>query len=130
MRHPGAFVQRTHTAAGAAGHTLQRHRILGVLQSGRPVADGWRREWYCAGALRQATQSRLVLHLEIRWSCVVIESHSAVVPDWEYCFYEQVFDVGSRAVLRQLKGHQRPVHVARFSPDKLHVLSGGDDATV
>lgn len=43
---------------------------------------------------------------------------------------EQVFDVGSRAVLRQLKGHQRPVHVARFSPDKLHVLSGGDDATV
>lgn len=38
--------------------------------------------------------------------------------------------MGSRAVLRQLKGHQRPVHVARFSPDKLHVLSGGDDATV
>lgn len=42
----------------------------------------------------------------------------------------QVFDVGSRAVLRQLKGHQRPVHVARFSSDKLHALSGGDDATV
>jgi U3 small nucleolar RNA-associated protein 15 len=53
-----------------------------------------------------------------------------VVLDWEYCMHEQVFDVGSRAVLRQLKGHQRPVHVARFSPDKLHVLSGGDDATV
>ena len=33
-------------------------------------------------------------------------------------------------MLRQLKAHQRPVHVARFSPDKLHVLSGSDDATV
>jgi len=42
----------------------------------------------------------------------------------------QLFDTGSRNVLRQFKGHQRPVHVARFSPDKLHVLSGGDDATV
>ena len=31
-------------------------------------------------------------------------------------------------MLRQLKGHQRPVHVARFAPDKVHVLSGGDDA--
>ena len=42
----------------------------------------------------------------------------------------QVFQTNSRAVLRQLKAHQRPVHVARFSPDKLHVLSGSDDATV
>ena len=33
-------------------------------------------------------------------------------------------------MLRQLKGHARPVHVARFSPDKVHVLSGGDDVTV
>ena len=42
----------------------------------------------------------------------------------------QVFQTSSRAVLRQLKAHQRPVHVARFSPDKLHVVSGSDDATV
>ena len=42
----------------------------------------------------------------------------------------QVFQTSSRAVLRQFKAHQRPVHVARFSPDKLHVLSGSDDATV
>lgn len=42
----------------------------------------------------------------------------------------QIFQTNSRAVLRQLKAHQRPVHVARFSPDKLHVLSGADDATV
>lgn len=42
----------------------------------------------------------------------------------------QVFDVESRSILRQLRGHRRPVHVARFDPDRLHVLSGGDDATV
>jgi hypothetical protein len=41
-----------------------------------------------------------------------------------------VFDANSRAVLRQLKGHARPAHVARWSPDKTHVLSGGDDVTV
>ncbi len=40
----------------------------------------------------------------------------------------QVFDANSRGLLRQLKGHQRPVHVTRFAPDKLHLLSGGDDA--
>jgi WD40 repeat protein len=42
----------------------------------------------------------------------------------------QVFDAGSRTVLRQLKAHKRPTHVARFSPDRLHVLSGSDDVTV
>lgn len=42
----------------------------------------------------------------------------------------QIFQTTSRAVLRQLKAHQRPVHVTRFSPDKLHVLSASDDATV
>lgn len=42
----------------------------------------------------------------------------------------KVFDAGSRSVLRQLKGHARPVHVARFAPDKVHVLSGGDDVTL
>mmetsp|Transcript_5412 Transcript_5412/g.11948 ORF Transcript_5412/g.11948 Transcript_5412/m.11948 type:complete len:530 (-) Transcript_5412:1074-2663(-) len=41
----------------------------------------------------------------------------------------QVFDSSSRAVLRQLKAHKRPTHVTRFSPDKLHVLSGSDDVT-
>jgi U3 small nucleolar RNA-associated protein 15 len=42
----------------------------------------------------------------------------------------QVFDSGSRALLRQLKGHKAPVHVARFAADQLHVLSGGDDGVV
>ena len=41
----------------------------------------------------------------------------------------QVFDTGSRTVLRQFKGHKRACHVARFSPDRLHVLSGSDDVT-
>lgn len=42
----------------------------------------------------------------------------------------QVFDTSSRALLRQFKGHRQPVHIARFGPDKLHVLSASDDATV
>jgi len=42
----------------------------------------------------------------------------------------QIFDCNSRSVLRQLKGHQKPCHVVGFSPDKIHVLSGGDDVTV
>lgn len=42
----------------------------------------------------------------------------------------QIFETSSRTVLRQLKEHKRAVHVARFSPDKVHVLSGSDDVTV
>lgn len=43
----------------------------------------------------------------------------------------QVFDINSRLILRQLKGHTRAVHWVRYSPlDKLHVLSGSDDNTV
>ena len=73
----------------------------------------------------------LVLYFGRHWvQCCHVHSHNALVLVREHCVDAQVFDVGSRAVLRQLKGHQRPVHVARFSPDKLHVLSGGDDATV
>jgi U3 small nucleolar RNA-associated protein 15 len=42
----------------------------------------------------------------------------------------QVFDPYSQTLLRQLKGHAQPVHAARFGQSKMHVLSGGDDATV
>lgn len=42
----------------------------------------------------------------------------------------QVFDAGSRSLLRQFKGHKRPVHFTRYAKDKIHVLSAGDDATV
>jgi WD40 repeat protein len=42
----------------------------------------------------------------------------------------QVFDAGSRSVLRQFKGHARPCQVVRWSPDKLHLLSGSDDVTL
>lgn len=38
-------------------------------------------------------------------------------------------DVNSRAVLQQLTGHQRPTHVVRWSPGRLHVLTGSDDVT-
>jgi len=42
----------------------------------------------------------------------------------------QIFDANSRSLLRQLSGHRRPVHTVLFAPDKLHLLSGGDDASV
>lgn len=43
----------------------------------------------------------------------------------------QVFDLGSRQILRQLKGHKGAVHWVRYAPqDKLHILSAGDDRTV
>ena len=41
-----------------------------------------------------------------------------------------MFDPQKQTLLRQLKGHQRPVHTTRFAPDKMHVVSGSDDATV
>lgn len=42
----------------------------------------------------------------------------------------QVFDASSRSVLRRFDAHKKPVHVTRFSPDRLHVLSGSDDVTL
>ncbi len=42
----------------------------------------------------------------------------------------QIFDAGSRTMLRQLKAHKRAAHVAHFSPDRMHVLSAADDTTV
>ena len=45
-------------------------------------------------------------------------------------WFMQVFDAGSRTLLRQLKAHKRAAHVAHFSPDRMHVLSAADDTTV
>jgi U3 small nucleolar RNA-associated protein 15 len=42
----------------------------------------------------------------------------------------QVFDLASRAVLRQFKLHKRAAHVSHFTRDRTHVLSAADDATV
>ncbi|KAJ3179051.1 snoRNA-binding rRNA-processing protein [Gaertneriomyces sp. JEL0708] len=42
----------------------------------------------------------------------------------------QLFDLNSRAILRTLRGHDGAVHVAKFSPDHMQVLSGSDDKTV
>lgn len=43
----------------------------------------------------------------------------------------QIFDLGSRQILRQLKGHKGAVHWVRYAPqDKLHIVSAGDDRTV
>ncbi|KAK2797442.1 hypothetical protein FQN51_008475 [Onygenales sp. PD_10] len=43
----------------------------------------------------------------------------------------QVFDVGSRAILKTWKEHKQPVWVARFSPgDPTALLSASDDRTV
>jgi U3 small nucleolar RNA-associated protein 15 len=42
----------------------------------------------------------------------------------------QVFELGSKGVLRKLEGHSRPVHVAAFSPHKTHIMSASDDTHV
>ncbi|GKV01796.1 hypothetical protein SLEP1_g14321 [Rubroshorea leprosula] len=43
----------------------------------------------------------------------------------------QVFDVKTRTPLRRLRSHTRPVHFVRYPVlDKLHLVSGGDDAIV
>lgn len=41
----------------------------------------------------------------------------------------QIFEMGSRAILRQFK-HHAPVHVTRFSKNHHHILSASDDRTV
>lgn len=43
-------------------------------------------------------------------------------------FILQLFDSNSRALLRQLSGHTRPVHKVNFANDRLHLISAGDDA--
>ncbi|EDO31974.1 predicted protein [Nematostella vectensis] len=42
----------------------------------------------------------------------------------------QLFDLNSRAVLRQFKGHSGPVHVTKFLQDNLHIVSASDDKLV
>ncbi|KAF9581398.1 snoRNA-binding rRNA-processing protein [Lunasporangiospora selenospora] len=42
----------------------------------------------------------------------------------------QIFDVGSRAILRTFREHKFPVHVTKFSTDKVHIMSASDDKTV
>ncbi|KZT62221.1 WD40 repeat-like protein [Calocera cornea HHB12733] len=42
----------------------------------------------------------------------------------------QLFDMGTRAILRSLDDHKQPVHVTKFSPDNTSLLSCSDDATV
>lgn len=42
----------------------------------------------------------------------------------------QVYDVGSRAVLRSMKEHNQPVHVTHFSPHEPQILSASDDNSV
>ncbi|KAI9485310.1 MAG: WD40-repeat-containing domain protein [Benjaminiella poitrasii] len=42
----------------------------------------------------------------------------------------QMFDVGSRAILRSFKGHVLPTQVTQFSTNKSNILSASDDKTV
>lgn len=42
----------------------------------------------------------------------------------------QVFEVGTRSILRQLTGHVRPCHVTKFDQDNTHILSAADDKTL
>ncbi|KAG0265290.1 snoRNA-binding rRNA-processing protein [Actinomortierella ambigua] len=42
----------------------------------------------------------------------------------------QIFDIGSRAILRTFREHKHPVHVTKFSSDKTQIMSASDDKTV
>lgn len=42
----------------------------------------------------------------------------------------RVFDMNSRAILRQLQGHTKPVKCVDFTVDGLGIVSGSDDTTV
>ena len=42
----------------------------------------------------------------------------------------QVFELGTKGVLRKLEGHARPVHAAVFSPRKTQIMSASDDKLV
>jgi len=42
----------------------------------------------------------------------------------------QVFEMATRSILRQFKGHKEATHVVRWSADNLSVGSGSDDKTV
>jgi U3 small nucleolar RNA-associated protein 15 len=39
-------------------------------------------------------------------------------------------DVSTKFVLRNFKGHEKAVHVTKFSPNNMHVMSASDDRTV
>jgi U3 small nucleolar RNA-associated protein 15 len=41
-----------------------------------------------------------------------------------------VFETKERRMLRVFKGHEKAIHVAKFSPDRHHIYSGSDDRTV
>eukprot|EP00899_Mesostigma_viride_P017373 jgi/Mesvir1/25637/Mv01855-RA.1 len=66
---------------------------------------------------------------DVAYSGSFREDGKLVVAGGENCNV-QVFDLSSRTVLRIFKGHTRPVHVTRYSPDRIHVISGSDDCTV
>ncbi|OZJ02132.1 hypothetical protein BZG36_04583 [Bifiguratus adelaidae] len=42
----------------------------------------------------------------------------------------QVFDVGSRAILRTFREHTHPVHVTKFLPNNTQIMTAGDDKIV
>ena len=42
----------------------------------------------------------------------------------------QLFDLGSRAVMRTVRGHTKAVRTVRFSSDGSRLITGGDDARV
>ena len=62
--------------------------------------------------------------------CGVLRSDGKLVAAGGENGIVQIFDAGSRSLLRQMTQHKRPVHCVSFAHDKLHLLSAGDDATV
>ena len=42
----------------------------------------------------------------------------------------QVFEMATRSILRQFKGHSKAVHAVRWSANGMRLASGSDDTTV
>ncbi|XP_010523999.1 PREDICTED: protein SLOW WALKER 1 [Tarenaya hassleriana] len=64
-------------------------------------------------------------------SSVCFRSDGALLAASDLSGLVQVFDVKSRTPLRRLRSHARPARFVRYPwQDKLHLISGGDDAVV
>ena len=148
-RHPPAAVQWRQLGGQAAVYTLQGQGLWRKLPPGRPPDRGGLRGLRGAGGCLAGAGARWwrrlasALHCTAHQACpaaacsasqrcllrLLLQQADATAPSpFAAAASPQVFDSGSRTLLRQFKGgHKAPVHVAKFAADQQHVLTGGDD---
>ncbi len=127
--HASDHLRCAHSQAHHNPVPLQRQSLLRDLQDRWQAAGCWWGEWLCPGERPTLQRPPTINLLERCSSSECTAGFDGLVSKNRACV-TQVFDPKSQTLLRQLKGHERPVHTTRFSPSKMHVLSGSDDATV